>query len=227
MCANQVRTPMNETAQRTRSSLLMRIRSPDNQAAWATFVDIYTPLVFGFARRRGLQEADAADVTQEVMRAVARSIGHFEYRPEQGGFRAWLFRVTRNKFNNLLERRRRQPLVGGGSTLVAMIEAVPCPEEDEHWDQDYRRHLFEWAAERMRPEVEEKTWRAFWQTAVEGQSAKEVAGQLGLTVGAVYIARSRVTARLRELVASVADDEPALVMEDRDFPPDVIVRANP
>lgn len=206
---------MTDAMQRTRPSLLLRLRSSKDQEAWRAFVEIYTPLVFGFSRRRGLQEADSVDVAQEVMRAVARSIGQFEYRPEQGGFRAWLFRVTRNKFNNHLESRRRQPLAGGGSTLAAMIEAVPCPEVDEHWDQDYRRQLFEWAAERVRPEVEDKTWRAFWQTAVDGQPAKEVAGELGVTVGAVYIARSRVTTRLREVVTSVAEDEFELVSEPK------------
>src|SRR5687768_13184788 len=107
---------MNE-APVTRPTLLLRVRDADDSAAWSQFIDIYTPLIFGFCRKRGLQDADAADLAQEVMRAVSRAIGKFEYQPEQGTFRSWLFTITRNKFNNFLDRRRRQPQ-GTGETVV-------------------------------------------------------------------------------------------------------------
>jgi RNA polymerase sigma-70 factor (ECF subfamily) len=200
---------MSNVAQQTRPSLLLRVRDAQDERAWQEFVELYTPLIFGYCRRRGLQEADAADVTQEVMRALARSVARLEHRPDLGGFRAWLFRVTRSKLNNHFEKVRRQPLVVGGSTIRQRVEAEPCPEEGANWDHEYRRHIFDWAAACVRPEVEEKTWLAFWQSAVEDQPARKVAAGLGLSLGAVYIAKSRVITRLREMVASVADDESA------------------
>ena len=112
----------------TRPSLLVRLREPSNHAAWEEFVDLYTPLVHGFCRQRGLQEADAADVAQEVMQAVARSIGRFEYQPDKGTFRGWLFTVTRNKFNTFLEKRRRQPQGSGDTAVQQLIAEQPCPE---------------------------------------------------------------------------------------------------
>jgi len=96
-------------------------------------------LIYGFCRNRGLQDADAADVAQEVMRAVSRAIGSFDYQPQQGKFRSWLFTVTRNKFNNFLERRRRQPQGTGETVMQEYLEAQPCPEKDERWDVEYHR----------------------------------------------------------------------------------------
>ena len=191
----------------TRSSLLLRLRSTGDRRAWQEFVEIYTPLVFGFVRKRGLQEADAADVAQEVMRAVARAMPDFDYHRDLGGFRAWLFRVTRNKFNDFLEHRRRVPSADGGSGGQRLLETLPCSPSEPDWDADYRRRLFEWATARVRGEVQDATWQAFWRTAMEDQPARLVSCQLGLSPGAVYVARCRVTARLRELVASVAGDD--------------------
>lgn len=196
----------------TRSTLLFRVRRVEDQRAWEEFVEIYAPLVFGFMRKRGMQEADAADLTQEVMRAVARAMPDFDYQRSLGGFRAWLFRVTRNKFNNHLKHLRRVPSGGGGTDELRKLESLPCESSEPHWDDDYRRHMFEWAASQVRKEVQETTWQAFWQTAVEDQPGRVVAGHLGLSPGAVYVARSRVTARLRELVASVGSDEDAAVI---------------
>jgi RNA polymerase sigma factor (sigma-70 family) len=184
----------------TRPSLLLRVRDPADDRAWREFVDIYTPLVFGFARRRGLQDADAADVAQEVMRALARTMQRFEYRPDRGLFRSWLFTVTRSKFNNFLEAQRRHPPGTGRTSVREMIEAQPCREQDESWDEEYQRHLLRWACDQVKAEFQEPTWRAFWLTAVEGRSGKEVASVTGMSVGAVYIARSRVTARIRDKV---------------------------
>lgn len=190
----------------TRRSLLMRIRDAENQQAWEEFVEIYTPLIYSFSRHRGLQEADAADVAQEVMRAVARSIGAFDYQPDRGGFRSWLFTVTRNKLNNFLEKRRLEPAAVGGTTVREIIEAQPCPEHDSGWDQEYHQRLFDWACSRIRSEFNESTWQAFWRTAVTEASGEEVAQALGLSVGAVYVAKSRVRARLRECIEAVAGD---------------------
>ena len=181
----------------TSASLLIRIRDRGDHAAWSRFVEVYQPLVHGFARKHGLQEADAADLAQEVLRAVARSVGRLDYDPRRGSFRGWLFTVVRNQLRDFRERQRRQVAGSGHSGVQQLLNEQPAPPEDE-WDREYERRLFTWAAEQVRPSAQEATWQAFWRTAVEGQSGQEVAQALGMTVAAVYLAKSRVMARLKE-----------------------------
>lgn len=186
----------------TSASLLIRIRDRGDHAAWSRFVDVYQPLIHGFARKHGLQEADAADLTQEVLRAVARSAGRFDYDPRRGTFRGWLFTVVRNKLRNFLEDRRRMVQGSGDTGVQQALSEQPTPIDgpEEEWDREYERRLFTWAAEQVRGAVQESTWQAFWQTAVEGKAGQEVAQALGLTVAAVYLAKSRVMARLKEQI---------------------------
>lgn len=195
----------------TRPSLLIQIRDPADQTAWATFVGLYTPLIHGYCRQRGLQDADAADVAQEVMRSVAGAIRRFEYDPQRGSFRGWLLTITRNKLRNFLGAQVRQPATVSDTTLLCQVEASPTPDEEAGWEQDYRRRLFGWAAATVQQEVKPGTWRAFCLTAIEDLTAAEAAAATGLSPGGVYVARCRVTARLRELIASVADDPVGLV----------------
>jgi RNA polymerase sigma-70 factor (ECF subfamily) len=192
----------------TRPSLLLRIRNAQDKEAWSQFVEVYAPLVYGFVRKRGIQEADAADLTQDVLRTVAVAAGRLEYDPQKGSFRGWLFTVTRNKLRNFLADQLRQCRGTGGTSAQHLLEAQQGRDEDEArtWDQEYEQRLFAWAADQVRDKFQESTWRAFWQTAVEGQSAKTVAERFGLSVGAVYIARSRVLARLREQIESLHDE---------------------
>lgn len=197
----------------TRPSLLVRIRDLKNQRAWDEFVEIYTPLVYGYCRRRGLQDADAADVSQEVMRAVALAIRKFEYDRQRGRFREWLFTVIRSKLQNFLANRLKHPQGTGESEMHQFLEAQPAPEEEANWDKEYDHRLFRWAAGQIRGEFTNSTWQAFWQTAIEERPGKEVAARAGLSVGAVYIARSRVLARLKEKVASIAGEGPPWMAE--------------
>ncbi len=197
----------------TRTSLLFRLRDAADQQAWEQFVEIYTPLIHGFCCHRGLQDADAADVTQEVMRAVARNMPKFEYQPEKGTFRSWLFTITRNKFNNFLSRRSHQPQGSGDTTMQRKIEAQPCPETDGRWERDFQERLFKWACSQIQPEFQEATWQAFWRTAVEEQPGNDVAQSLNMSVGAVYVAKSRVLSRLREKVQEASGDTALLVKE--------------
>src|SRR4051794_19657995 len=97
----------------TRASLLARLRDPRDAEAWGQFVELYAPLIFGWGRRRGLQDADAADLTQEVLRAVAASLPAAGYDPAKGAFRGWLYAVTRNKLNTFLARQGRAPRGSG------------------------------------------------------------------------------------------------------------------
>jgi RNA polymerase sigma-70 factor (ECF subfamily) len=189
----------------TRPSLLVRIRDAGDAEAWGQFVQIYAPLVYDYARRRGLQDADAADLTQDVLQAVAGAAKRLDYDPARGSFRGWLFTVAHHKLHDLLNRQKRPGQGQGDSAAQALLEQQPAREEAV-WDEEYERRLFAWAADQVRGHFEESTWQAFWQAAVEGKSAKEVARDLGLTVGAVYIAKSRVQARLKDLIRQVRCD---------------------
>src|SRR5438094_5665857 len=115
----------------TRASLLVRLRDPKDRAAWQQFVELYGRLVYGFVRQRGLQDADAADLTQEVFQAVARAAGRLDYDPAQGTFRGWLFTVTRNKLYDFLERGRNKPVGSGDSSAQRRLEEEPSPADDE------------------------------------------------------------------------------------------------
>jgi RNA polymerase sigma-70 factor (ECF subfamily) len=190
----------------TRVSLLVRLRDAGDAAAWQEFVRLYAPLVYRYGRRHGLQDADAGDLTQEVLRAVSAAVGRLAYDPARGTFRGWLYTLARHKLCDLRERAGRQPRGSGDSGVRAVLEGQPAPEDEDQWDRDYRETVFAWAAERVRPAVSDTTWQAFWRTAVEGRSGKEVAGELGLTVAAVYLARGRVMARLKEQVALWEDE---------------------
>ena len=186
----------------TRPSLLVRIKDFADRNAWGRFVELYAPLVYGFARKRGLQEADASDLTQDVMRAVAASAQRLEYDPQRGSFRGWLYRVACSKFSDFLQTRNRHCQGTGETAVIAVLNEQPAPDE-EQWEEEYQQHLFAWAADRVRSEFEETTWQAFRQTAVEGRSPKDTATALGISVGAVYIAKSRVLSRLREVIQEV------------------------
>jgi RNA polymerase sigma factor (sigma-70 family) len=186
----------------TRASLLARLGNPQDRAAWQQFVELYGSLVYGFARQRGLQDADAADLTQEVFLAVARAAGRWQYDPHQGSFRGWLYGITRNKFARFLQRRGAGPIGSGDSNTQRRLEEQPSqePSPEAAWEQEFQQQLLRLAADRIQGSFAPTTWQAFWRTAVEGKSAGEVAAELGLSIGAVYVARSRVLARLAEQV---------------------------
>jgi RNA polymerase sigma-70 factor (ECF subfamily) len=183
--------------------LLVRIRDAGDREAWRQFVEVYAPLVYKFARRRGLQDADAADLTQDVLHAVAGASKRLVYDPQRGTFRAWLYTVARNKLRNfILARQRRRE-----DADPELLNEQPAREEVEQWEREYEQRLFDWAAEQVRGCFHESTWQAFWMTAVEDRGAAEAAARLGISVGAVYIAKSRVLARLREQIQQVTSTE--------------------
>jgi RNA polymerase sigma factor (sigma-70 family) len=187
----------------TRASLLLRIRNPSDQLAWGEFVQLYAPLIHAYGMHRGLQDADAADLVQEVLRRVSRAAGQFEYDRQRGSFRGWLFTVTRNELRKMAAKRGRQANGSGDTQILGMLQEQPDERVDNsEWDREYQWRVFEWAAERVRNEFREPTWQAFWRTVAQHQPIERVAQELGLTVGAVYIARSRVTARIRQEIAS-------------------------
>jgi RNA polymerase sigma factor (sigma-70 family) len=192
----------------TRASLLVRLRDPQDHDAWQQFFQVYSSVVYGFARKRGLQDADAADLMQDVLRRVALAAGKLDYDPRKGTFRSWLFTVTRNRLYDFLERRRKQNVAVGGSDVQERLDqqASPANPGEADWDQEYQQGIVRWAMERVSGEFQDGTWQAFRLTAVEGKSPKEVAEQLGMSPGAVYVAKSRVLARLKTEVQEWHDD---------------------
>ena len=200
----------------TQPTLLLKIRDAEDEAAWERFVKIYTPLVFSYCRKRGLQEADASDVAQEVMRTVAQAISRFDYNQAKGTFRGWLLTVTRNKLLKHFTKIQNLPMGSGRSTIQAKLEATPDAEETDHWNHDYQQRLFQWAASEVKSEFSDKTWSAFWRTAVENQPSQAVAESLEMSIGALYIAKSRVIARIRKQIEAVNGREDSVLWNESD-----------
>jgi RNA polymerase sigma factor (sigma-70 family) len=192
----------------TRASLLVRLRDGGDAEAWHEFVRLYAPVIYGFARKRGLQDADAADVMQEVLRSVSSVAPRLEYDPVRGTFRGWLFTVTRNKVFNFLDGRKHRVLGSGDSRVQQRLEQHASGDDlASDWEADYQRTIAAQAMERVRGEFQPATWHAFLQTAVEGKSPAQAATITGLSVGAVYVAKSRVIARLRQEIERMQGDD--------------------
>ena len=194
----------------TRATLLARLRDGQDADAWREFVQIYGPVVYRFARNRGLQDADAADLMQDVLRSVARTAPRLEYDPARGTFRGWLYTVTRNKIYNFLDGQRHRPRASGDADARERLDSAPARDgdgPDAEWEREYQRGLTNRAMDRVKGEFQPATWKAFWETAVEGRPAGEVGAGLKMTPGAVYVAKSRVLARLRDEVRKMMEDE--------------------
>ena len=189
----------------TRPSLLVRIRDLKDAEAWRQFVAIYEPVIQRFLRRRGLRDADAADLAQETLANVARGIERFHYDPQRGRFRGWLLTIARRQLAQFHERgARRAAPVGSGLTEVHdALAQIPDDDEARQWERDCEQQALDWGLRHIEREFQPSTWRAFYATAVEQQPPQSVAQELGLSANAVYTAKSRVTARLRQVLAEL------------------------
>ncbi len=187
----------------TRKSLLDQIKDSDNTEAWGRFVDLYGPLVFRFGKRKGLQDADASDMMQDVMQRVSQSIVKFEYDPKLGRFRSWLFLLARQCIANQLKKKSRQPVGAADSVVAELLQQAPSAEDESAWEDEYRQHVMSLAMNEIRDQFSESTWQAFFATAIENRGATEVAAEQEMSVGAVYIAKSRVVRRLKDKVAQI------------------------
>jgi RNA polymerase sigma-70 factor (ECF subfamily) len=194
-----------ETFPETRPSLLMRLRDRGDNQAWSDFIDVYSPLIYGFLRRRGLQESDAADVAQEVLTRVARAMPEFGYDRDRGRFRDWLWTVTRNEVRRHWTARGRQvaevPLAGD-----SVLETLASDGWTAEWNDEFQRHILNTALQRICSSFEPRTWQAFTRVWLQNNSAVEVAAALNAPVDFVYVAKSRVLKQLREEVLRLADD---------------------
>ncbi len=194
--------PQSSTA--TSPSLLKRVKT-DDAAAWDRLVGLYAPLVYHWCRRADLPEQEIADVFQDVFQAVATHIADFRRDGANDTFRGWLRVITRNKVRDHFRKLGREPGGAGGTEAQLLFARLPdgCPVGDDPDDGAMDRGLFDRALELIRGEFEERTWRAFWLTAVEDHPTGEVALELGMTPGAVRVAKSRVLRRLREELSEI------------------------
>ncbi|MCC9606952.1 sigma-70 family RNA polymerase sigma factor [Blastopirellula sp. JC732] len=186
----------------TRETLIRRLPDAADVEAWDAFIEIYEPLLFRLARSKGFQQADAEDFVQEVLAAVSKAVGRWVDDENRGTFKAWLFRIAQNMAINFMTRPRHQRLGSGDSQIAGLLAQHPDPssESTQMFALEYRRELFRCAAEQVRTQVNERQWQAFWKSSVEAQPIPEVAAELEMSVGSIYIARSRITKRIREKI---------------------------
>lgn len=200
---------MDQQSPKTRLSLVVRLKNAQDHEAWDEFTGIYEPLVMRLLQRKGLQECDARDVCQQVLAAVAKDIEQWRPDGRERSFRRWLFRIARNRVIKFLVKDRKRPRGIGGSDAQVALEQQQDDRESisEMFEHEYRQQLLLWAAEQIRAEFRDSTWDAFWRSYVEGEAIADVAKQLGTSVGSVYVARSRIVARLQSKVQEILDQE--------------------
>lgn len=187
----------------TSVSLLERLRQPGAAADWKRFVELYTPMLFHWAKSAGLGEADAADLVQDVFSGLVQSLPSFHYQPGNGSFRAWLKTLVLNRWRDQCRRRAVRP---GEVGLGAVPEPAALDPVTELAEAEYQQRLVTRAMQIMQRDFQPTTWKACWEHAVLGRPAAEVAAELGMSEGAVYVARSRVLARLRQELQGLIDE---------------------
>lgn len=191
----------------TSLTLLEGVKSQD-QAAWERLVGLYSPLVLSWGRQCGLGREDCADVLQDVFAAVAASIADFRRERPGDTFRGWLRVVVRNRIRLHFRRRGQQPVGVGGSTAQMRVQQLPddlLPDPEPDDDARERSSLSYAGLELIRAQFEERTWRAFWLTAVESRPSPEVAVELNMSGGAVRQAKYKVLRRLRRELGDLLD----------------------
>ena len=188
----------------TRPSLIARLKHRRNDDAWEEFVSAYEPFLQRLVARQGVPQRHVPDATQQVLLAIARSVDGWHDDGDAASFRRWMKRVARNVVIRFMLRERREVGGQGGTDLLELLANVP--EAGDEQAVDYEYELVLWAAEAVRCEFFESSWKAFWMTFVDGRSVADVATALGVTPGSIYVSRSRILARIRAKVRQVIND---------------------
>ncbi len=195
---------MSKYEESTRPTLLLRIRDWENQEAWSEFLERYAPKIHGWCRRYELQESDAADVTQNVLRKLINALRTFEYDPAQGSFRGWLKTVTNNAIRDFLRDITRHGRGSGDTKDLTRLAAIQTPSALEELakeiEQEAERELLREAEIRVQARVKQHTWDAYRITVLEDQNAAEAAEELAISIDDVYVAKSRVLKMLKREV---------------------------
>lgn len=189
----------------TRHSLIRRLQDGGDNAAWDEFASIYRPIIVRIALRKQLQLDDAEDLAQQVLLSVLKNIHKWKADPARARFRTWLQTIVRNATINALNRRPKDQASGGTNSLN-QIHQHPEKSDSLWFDLEWQRETLRWIAQQVRGEFESSTWTAFWETAIEQASPQEVAEKIGKSVGAVYIARSRVMQRIKQRILELDED---------------------
>jgi RNA polymerase sigma factor (sigma-70 family) len=191
-----------EDGSATGSVLMALVRDPSDQRAWNAFVSRYAPLIHSWCRRCRLQEADAEDVTQEVLKKLYKNIGAFKYDAERGTFRAWLKTVTRNAWRDFVDsRRQREGSAVGGSDHTLSLQTIEARDDlAMSIEAEHEADLLATAAKLVRFEVSTRDWEIFQALAVDDRPGAEVAKAHGMKVAAVYVVRGRVQRRLQDAI---------------------------
>ena len=178
----------------TSLTLIELLQDPQDEDAWGRFVQLYAPMLKRSVERFGLQEAETADIVQDVLIVLQRKMPEFEYDPERS-FRSWLRTVSANRCRDFLRKRNRNPHQAKSSYLLRLVDGDDIAL---FTDQEYHTHVVRQALMLMQADFQENTWRACWLHVVEERPASEIADELGISTNAVFIAKSRVLRRLRE-----------------------------
>jgi RNA polymerase sigma-70 factor (ECF subfamily) len=191
----------------TSDTLLERLKLPADAEAWGELVDLYSPLIRGWLRRDVQLGQEADDLVQEVLCVLVRKLPDFHREPRPGAFRRWLRGITVNCLHELGRARRGQPLAIGESRFLEVLQQLEDPDSalSRLWDQEHDTHVARQLMAVIRPEFAPSTWAAFSRVALDEAPAEQVARELGLSVNAVFIAKSRVLSRLRRLGAGMID----------------------
>lgn len=193
---------MNQEQHKTPVSLLDRLRSdPNDQQAWARFVNLYTPLLYYWARKTGFHQTEADDLVQEVFAVLAAKLPAFTYNPDKT-FRGWLRTVAENKWHDIFRKRKGQTADSLPPGEVA--DARPDVTE-EFWEREFQDHLQKRALEVMKTDFSTQAWQAFWAVVVEGKTPASVAELQQRDRNAVYQDKFRVLERLREELCGMMD----------------------
>ncbi|MBM4071771.1 MAG: sigma-70 family RNA polymerase sigma factor [Planctomycetes bacterium] len=184
----------------TSASLLEDLRERSDPRSWRRLMDVYWPLVYGWLRQRGLQHDDAEDLGQDVLHVLMRELPRFRYDRNRGTFRGWLRTITANRLRNFRRKHRARPvsLAETDWTRIASDLEDPASQLSQQWDQEHDRFVARRLLAAIEGEFEPTTWQAFRRVAYDGDKPAAVAGDLGISVNAVFIAKSRVMRRLRD-----------------------------
>jgi RNA polymerase sigma-70 factor (ECF subfamily) len=190
----------------THASLIVKLQGARNERAWTEFVAVYESFLRRLVQRQGVPDRHLADVTQQVLAAIAHSVSRWQDDGNPASFRRWASRVARNVVVKFMTRQRREIGGQGGTDLIELLNQVPDEAMNEQLNRRYEHELIVWAAEQVRHEFRATSWQAFWATLVEGRSVADVAAELNITPGSIYMARSRIMAKIQSKIAEVLDD---------------------
>lgn len=204
----------------TRVTLLRHVADRRDVAAWDRFVRLYGPLIHRYCRRRGLQDADALDVTQDVLLQLSRQMGDFRYDRRLGRFRNWLGTITHRALLKRVARSQSRSSGSRASRFPRPLAQHACRDSlGASWVEAFNAHVYRTAVERVRPLFDRETWEAFRATFVEHRPPREVAVELERTVGWVYQAKFHVVRRLKEEILYLAEDSAMFNLPNSDFSP--------